>query len=104
MLRIKKKLSSDEDEEDDEDEARQLNHLLDDDEIDENPEAAGTGTNKVKDDEFDDYLVNKTTWDKLSDKDFSSVELAAELMVHRYVELSIISSLLLFLLFIIHFF
>ena len=98
MSRIKKKLSSDEDE--DEDEARQLNNLLDDDEIDENPEAAGAGTNEVKDDEFDDYLVNKTTWDKLSDKDFSSVELAAELMVHRYVELSIIS-LLLFLLFII---
>lgn len=41
----------------------------------------------LQDDEFDDFLVDKTIWDELKSRHFDKTELAAEYLARRFVNI-----------------
>jgi hypothetical protein len=41
----------------------------------------------LQDDEFDDFLVDKTIWDELKSRSFDTTELAAEYLARRFVNI-----------------
>ena len=43
----------------------------------------------LKDDEFDDFLVDKTIWDNLKAQSLNKTELAAEYLSRRYVTIGL---------------